>query len=453
MKNFIKKISYLFLTLLLLNTPVFANQIAKYVNQSDFDIKSTVSILVENEKNDKILYKKNEQKLLNPASILKVLTFGSSYMVLGENYKFETSIYKDKNNNLYVKLGGDTLLSENNLTELFGQFKKKYPDFKVKNIYIDDSIIEKTSYPSGWMEDDIWPNERAITPYIVDNNITEIVIKRSSLSKKVDIIQNDDYKLPIVNELKISDNNSNVQKISFERLYGEESSIVNIRGEISKDELIKLPVLKPEINFTIKLQNALRKNNIKHQKQIVSKKIGSDAIKVACVYHTIEDISRNILFNSDNFSAEIVFKVAAAKYINYAHPATLEDAVTMFNKIFEQYLTEGIKIVDGSGVSRYNLVSADFIVNSFKYLFEKTNIKTLLATASQGTLSERLLFLKDNLRAKTGTLSKMSSIAGILTTREGNDVVFAIIIQNSPKRKAVLKNFENSIIGIIYKEY
>ena len=75
-------------------------------------------------------------------------------------------------------------------------------------------------------------------PYIVDNNLTEIAIKRSSFSKKVDLLQNDDYKLPIVNELKIAESNSKVQKISFDRLYGEESSIVNVRGEISRDELI-----------------------------------------------------------------------------------------------------------------------------------------------------------------------------------------------------------------------
>ena len=278
-----KRIILTVLTYLVLVLPNYADEISKYIRQSDFELKSTVSVFVKDTKNNNILYKKNEQKLLNPASILKVLTFGTAYKVLGQNYKFETALYRDKSNNLYIKLGGDILLTEANLKELFAQFKQKYPDFKINNIYIDDTIIDKTPYPSGWMEDDIWPNSRAITPYIVDNNYTDILIKRSSLSKRIDIIQNDDYKLPIVNELNATDKDTGIQKISFERQYGEESSIVNLKGDVIKDEIITLPVLKPEINFNIKLQNAIKKNDIKFNKQIISKKMPDSAYKVAFV--------------------------------------------------------------------------------------------------------------------------------------------------------------------------
>ncbi len=453
MNKYFKKTVFIVLTYLIFVLPNYANEISKYIRQSDFELKSTVSVFVKDLKNNDVLYKKNEQKLLNPASILKALTFGTAYKVLGQGYKFETALYKDKSNNLYVKLGGDTLLTEPDLEELFAQFKQKNRDFKINNIYIDDTIIDKTPYPSGWMEDDIWPVSRAITPYIVDNNYTNILIKRSSLSKRIDIIQNDDYKLPIVNELNAVDKESGIQKIKFERLYGDESSIVNLKGDIARDENILLPVLKPEINFNIKLQNAIKKNEIKFNRQIISKKIPAGAYKAAYVSHTIEDISKKILLNSDNFSAEVVFKVAAAKYINYAHPATLDDAINMFNKINEKHITDGIKIADGSGVSRYNLVSSEFVSNVLEDLVKNTNIKPLFATSSEGTLNERLLFLKDNLRAKTGTLSKMSSIAGFVTTEKNTDTIFVIIVQNSPKRKAVLKNFENTIVSLIYKEY
>jgi D-alanyl-D-alanine carboxypeptidase len=76
-----------------------------------------------------------------------------------------------------------------------------------------------------------------------------------------------------------------------------------------------------------------------------------------------------------------------------------------------------------------------------------------MPTANQGTLSNRMMFLENNLRAKTGTLANMSSIMGSFTTRENKDIVFCVIVQNSPERKALLKNFENSLVGIIYKEF
>jgi len=443
----LKKIFLSFLIILSFSSSTLANEIDKYIKQNDFELKSTVSIFVENDK--KVLYKKNPEKLLNPASILKILTFGSSYLTLGEDYNFETSIYKDSQNNLYLKLGGDILLSTNDLIDLFNQVKKNFNISKINNIYIDDTIIDKTPYPTSWMEEDVWPYQRAVTPYIIDNNFTEIAIKRSSLATKVDIIQNDSYKIPIINELKLGDK----QDYKIAKLYGENSSIIGFSGIINKDELIKLPVLKPEINFNIKLRKALDKAEIKYFNKITSKKTPKNVYKIATIEHNIKSISKPILLASDNFSAEVIFRVAAAKYINYSHSATLDDAINMFNCVFNINDDTNIKIADGSGVSRYNLINTKTLVELMEILFKDEDFKNLLATSNQGTLKDRLLFLENNLRAKTGTLSNMSSIAGTLKTKSNHDITFAIIIQNSPKRKAILKNFENNIISILYRKY
>ena len=187
-----KKILLLILAVFTFSTYSQANEINKYIKQSDFGLKSTVSIYAKNDK--KVIYKTHSEKLLNPASILKTLTFGAGYLVLGENYNFETALYKDSSNNYYIKLSGDTLLTSKDLVNLFSKIKK----CKINNIYIDDSIIEKTMYPAGWMQEDMFPTERAITPYIVDNNMTQIALKRSSLATTIDIIQNDSYKIPII---------------------------------------------------------------------------------------------------------------------------------------------------------------------------------------------------------------------------------------------------------------
>ena len=433
----------LILCVFIFTTYAQANEITKQIKKSGFELKSTVSIYAKNDK--KVTYQTHEEKLLNPASVLKSLTFGASYLVLGEDYNFETSLYKDGANNYYLKLSGDTLLTTKNLADLFSKIKK----CKINNIYIDDSIIEKTMYPSGWMQEDMFPTERAITPYIINNNMLQIALKRSSLATTVDIIQNDSYKIPIVNQLKLG----NKQEYKIEKLYGENSSILGFSGTISEDEILNMPVLKPEINFDIKLREALEKADVKYLNKICVKKVPKGAVKVGSVSHSISEISKNILLNSDNFASEVVFKVAAAKFINYEHSATLDDAIKMFEEIYKNEWSEGIKITDSSGVSRYNLVNTKFIVNCLEKLVGNEKYRNLLATANQGTLSDRLIFLENNLRAKTGTLSNMSSIAGTLTSKKGNNVVFAIIVQNSPKRKAILKNFENSIITILYRRY
>ena len=64
--------------------------------------------------------------------------------------------------------------------------------------------------------------------------------------------------------------------------------------------------------------------------------------------------------------------------------------------------------------------------------------------------SSRLLYLKGNLRAKTGTLSNVSSLAGYVSTQNGHKYVFAIII-NDPKSSAKDKKLlEDEIIKTLY---
>lgn len=445
MKNFLK----VFLFMVLLFNGAFAASVDSLISDSGFELKSVVALYVFDNENSKVLYKKNENKLLNPASTIKTLTFGASYLTLGPDYEFETAVYKDSKNNLYIKLGADPLLTQGNLSCLLRDVKEKIDISSVNNIFIDDSIIDKTSYPETWMQEDVWPHQREISPYIIDKNYVNISITRSSLATKADIIQNDDYKIPIINELKLG----NVQDYKILRKFDDNSNIITFTGTISKDETLKLPVLDSKINFIIKLNNALTKCDFKYFKKVQFAHIPANAVKIASFSHSIDEVSKNILFNSDNFTSEVVAKVAASKYINGAHPATNEDFIKLFYDVYADFVNENIILKDASGVSRSNLASVDFIVKAFNYINSKTDIEKLMASPTEGTLCNRLTFLKNNLKAKTGTLSRMSSIVGVLNTQNGTNSTFAIIIQNSPKRCAVLKHLEDNIITLIYRKY
>lgn len=430
---------------ILLFSPVFANQITKHIKSANFGFKSKTSVYVLNSKNNKTLYKYNENLALNPASIIKPLTFKVSYDVLGSDYIFETGLYKDCNKNIYIKLGGDVLLTQKDLNALISNIK----NIDYKEIYIDDSIFVDEKYPPSWLKEDKWPNQRAISPYIIDNNMVQIAINRSSLAKKVEIIQNDEYKIPIINELKIGEK----QNIEITQPYEEKLGIVNLQGTILKDEMFMVPVLKPEINFNVKLNKALNENKITHLNKIEVKKTPQNATKIASVGHNINEISKLILHNSNNFASEVVFRVAAQKYINNDKSATLDDAINMFNQYYKAYLSTDDILADASGVSRKNTFKTSTLVNIYSKLNKDENYKALISTSDEGTMKDRLLFLKDNLRAKTGTMREYSSLAATFKTRKGTDVILISIIQDSKKRKSLMKNFENTLIGTIYKEY
>ena len=423
---------------------VDANEINKHVKRTSFGMGSKVSVYVLNANKNKIIYKKNEDKYLNPASTLKLLTFGVAWDVLGSNYVFETILCQDNEKNIYIKLGGDVLLTQKDLNRLISNLK----NIDYNEIYIDDSIFDKEKYPATWLEEDKWPIQRMISPYIVDNNYVDIAINRSSLAKKVDVIQNDDYKIAFINQLQIGEK----QNIELKRMYGEDSLIVNLQGTVAKDETIRLPVLNPEIYFNVRLNKALDENKIVHNNIISFKKAPAESKKIASVGHSIEEISKLILHNSDNFASEVVFKVAASKYFCKDY-ATLDDAIQMFNKFYAPFLSEKDIITDASGVSRKTTLSVKTIVNILNKLLKSDKFKNLIPTSNEGTLAERLIFLNGNFRAKTGTMKELSSLAGTFKTRNNTEIIFASIVQDSPKRKSLLKNFENTLVGLIYKKY
>ena len=130
----------------------------------------------------------------------------------------------------------------------------------------------------------------------------------------------------------------------------------------------------------------------------------------------------------------------------------MANAILMFN---EYYKNAGldmkyVKIVDGSGVSRYNAASTKWLSQALLYLDKKTNIKNYMEGADEGTLKRRLRYLKGNIWAKTGTHNGLSSLVGVMKTKNGKDVAFAIIIQSFSKSTSMLKAFEDDLVDCIF---
>ena len=142
-------------------------------------------------------------------------------------------------------------------------------------------------------------------------------------------------------------------------------------------------------------------------------------------------------------AAETVFKLAGGKYAGKTGSDT--DAIAMFNDFCKRNNIDSsvIKITDGSGVSKNNLVNADF-VSEFLYVNKDNSIMEYLPKPGEGTLVQRLLPVKDNLKAKTGTLSNISTIAGYLTTKSGHKYTFCIMqndVKLSPADKKILEDY------------
>jgi len=75
---------------------------------------------------------------------------------------------------------------------------------------------------------------------------------------------------------------------------------------------------------------------------------------------------------------------------------------------------------------------------------------SVLPSAGEGTLKNRMLYFGSNLKAKTGTLSDTSAIAGYIKTRKGKLFAFDIMINDAKSSSFDKKNLEEQILRQIY---
>ena len=92
---------------------------------------------------------------------------------------------------------------------------------------------------------------------------------------------------------------------------------------------------------------------------------------------------------------------------------------------------------DGSGLSRYDYLSADAIVAVLRHTWQDEQLRgpfvaALPVAGRDGTLDTRMrdTILDDRVEAKTGTLANVRSLSGYLETTTGKHLVFAILVNN-----------------------
>jgi len=152
--------------------------------------------------------------------------------------------------------------------------------------------------------------------------------------------------------------------------------------------------------------------------------------------HSIDQVLGRMMKESDNLYAESMFYQIAASTGN--RPATAKQACGVMKQLINRLgLTpKHYRLADGSGLSLYNYLSAELEVLLLRYAWRNRQVYDLLLPSLpiagvDGTLKKRMQtpFTEGNVRAKTGTLTGIVSLAGYCTAANGHELCFAIINQ------------------------
>ena len=188
-------------------------------------------------------------------------------------------------------------------------------------------------------------------------------------------------------------------------------------------------------DFVERLTEALRNDGVSLMPQPTDRQRG-DRYLVCTRTHTIDQILTRMMKDSDNLYAESMFyQVGAA---TGAHPAKAAHARQSIQQLIQKVglLPADYKIADGSGLSLYNYVTPELHVRLLRYAWRNKNVLEHLLPALpiagvDGTLRNRMkgTAAGGNVRAKTGTVTAVSALAGYCTAANGHELCFAIMNQ------------------------
>lgn len=166
---------------------------------------------------------------------------------------------------------------------------------------------------------------------------------------------------------------------------------------------------------------------------------------------TLNDVLQPMLKKSDNLMAESVFQQLADKC---GRPvAGRKEAAAEVERLMADLSLnpKDYLIADGSGLSLYDYVTVELLVRVLRYAWQWDNIRipfieALPIAGIDGTLEKRMIRTSahGNVRAKTGTVEGVSSLAGYCRTSEGHFLCYAIINQGIVRTRTG-RDFQDSV--------
>ena len=218
----------------------------------------------------------------------------------------------------------------------------------------------------------------------------------------------------------------------------------------------KNPVLTPLLvnrkdDFMDTLLRKLRNVGISVDGFTDERQVPSNASLIVTYTHSIREVLHRMLKVSDNLYAESMFYQLAAsggvRWCSAKQGRNYENA--LFSRLGLN--PRDYNVADGSGLSLYNYVSAELEIQLLRHAYRNQEVynalfESLPIAGVDGTLRKRMrgTSAQNNVRAKTGTVRGVSSLAGYLTASNGHLICFSII-NNGGLSNGPMRNLQNKI--------
>lgn len=429
----------------------FYNAVNKIVRSTDDNLNA--GIIIENPDNGKILYQNNQSRLFTPASNMKLFTAYSALKVLGPKFIFQTIIYADTTHlangilhgNVYLQFTGDPSLTHEQLNALIAALAQAGIQQIDGQFVIVNQAFDNIGYGPGWMWDDSnYCDGEAINSMVVDHNCFSINVSPAAKTNDPAIFQIKNTIIPfnIINQVTTADANTNCAiavKSNRENNYLVQGCLNQSNDNTVNQREIDIAVCDVNLYVTQLIQLALQNNHIALTGQVQFGALDNTIKPLAVINSkTLPSILATMLKSSDNLYANILFKKMGQ--VSSGSLGTWQNSQTSVKNIIQTQLGIDPKswvMVDGSGSSRYNLVTPKQILTLLNAVYKDPVLSSIFINAlpisgTDGTLESRMTEagIKGRVMAKTGSMTGVSSLSGYIKTVHNKILIFSIMMNN-----------------------
>jgi D-alanyl-D-alanine carboxypeptidase/D-alanyl-D-alanine-endopeptidase (penicillin-binding protein 4) len=406
----------------------------------------------------RVLYSRNPVTLLMPASNMKIVTVAAAAQSLGWDYRFKTTLETTGAvqagtlvGDLIIRGSGDPTINTrgNRATAVLDEWAASLKAAGISRIdgavLGDDDAFDDQGLGQGWSWDYLQDGYAAAVGALQFNeDIARLTIRPGGNAGDLALTEvSPGAGFKVVSTVVTSAAGS-APSVSFDRRPHE--AVLDVTGRIAAGSVPvtrDVAVVNPTVYFAQSVRNALVERGI----EITGGAVDFDEVRpwlgdrprrvlAESLSPPLRDIATVTMKVSQNLYAETLLKAAGTAN---GREGTAASGRAAAREIFSGWsIAPGSYVqADGSGLSRYDYVTADMIVTILERLHADPRhrdafVATLPIAGKDGTISTRMRATRAdaNAVAKTGSISNVRALSGYVRTRDGELLAFSILANN-----------------------
>lgn len=443
----------------------FQNEIKAHIDQKRFE-HCQWGVKVVSLETGKVLFNRNGEKLMKPASNAKMYTGSMALDRLGPDFRIKTSFYAQSqldngvvHGDLIVYGRGDPSMTWRFNDKDYSKSLQPVVDAFVAagvkrvdgNLIGDESYFHCAPYGSDWAWDDIQNYYGApVSALNLDDNAVDLVFKAGKGIGEPAVIE----MKPATTYLKVINRTKTVAKgkrgnVTIYRPLGQ--NVVYFWGDVAigSDITDSVSVDNPALWFVTMLKERLAKAGIEvtgnvssvnwldRQAQPVDYSKMTEVVSVES--RPMAELVKGMMKPSQNQYAHLLLlQVGMHSSFTNEHQFTDDVGIAEERKFMGEIGQERgtVLLEDGSGLGRGGLVTPNASVKLLTFMTKHRCAQqfydTLPIAGVDGTLKNRFhgTFAEKNVHAKTGSLRYVNTISGYVSDRGGEKLVFSVMLNN-----------------------